>query len=402
MLRLVSLGGLFFMMGIAWLLSSDRKRIQFRIVGAGLVLQFVFALLILKTEPGRIVFERVEYYAGKLLGFSRAGSEFIFGALASPDSALKPGVIFAFQVLPTIIFFSALMAVLYHLRVMQKLIRGMAFVMQKTMKISGAESMAVAANAFIGQTEAPLVIEPYISGMTRSELMTLMTGGMATIAGSVLVAFVGMGLSAGHLIAASIMSAPAAVVIAKILYPESGKPLTLDQKKAEIKVGTSNLIDAAAEGATVGLKLALNVGAMLIAFIALIHMADAFLGIFGLSMQQVLGTLFYPFALVMGVPMDDCVTFGYLLGTKVSVNEFVAFTELSRIIETGGLSQRGTILATYALCGFANFSSIAIQVGGIGSIAPDRKKDLAALGLKAMVGGALASWMTACIAGLLI
>ena len=294
------------------------------------------------------------------------------------------------------------MAVLYHLRVMQKLIRGMAFVMQKTMKISGAESMAVAANAFIGQTEAPLVIEPYISGMTRSELMTLMTGGMATIAGSVLVAFVGMGLSAGHLIAASLMSAPAAVVIAKILYPESGKPLTLDQKKAEIKVGTSNLIDAAAEGATVGLKLALNVGAMLIAFIALIHMADAFLGIFGLSMQQVLGTLFYPFAMVMGVPMDDCVTFGYLLGTKVSVNEFVAFTELSRIIETGGLSQRGTILATYALCGFANFSSIAIQVGGIGSIAPDRKKDLAALGLKAMVGGALASWMTACIAGLLI
>lgn len=402
MLRLVSLGGLFFMMGIAWLLSSDRKRIQLRIVGAGLVLQFVFALLILKTEPGRIVFERVEHYAGKLLSFSRAGSEFIFGTLASPDSALKPGVIFAFQVLPTIIFFSALMAVLYHLRVMQKLIRGMAFVMQKTMKISGAESMAVAANAFIGQTEAPLVIEPYISGMTRSELMTLMTGGMATIAGSVLVAFVGMGLSAGHLIAASIMSAPAAVVIAKILYPESGKPLTMDQKKAEIKVGTSNLIDAAAEGATVGLKLALNVGAMLIAFIALIHMADAFLGIFGLSMQQVLGTLFYPFALVMGVPMDDCVTFGYLLGTKVSVNEFVAFTELSRVIEAGGLSQRGTILATYALCGFANFSSIAIQVGGIGSIAPDRKKDLAALGLKAMVGGALASWMTACIAGLLI
>jgi len=402
MLRLVSLGGLFFMMGIAWLLSSNRKRIQPRIILVGLGLQFLFALLILKTDPGRAVFERVEVYAGNLLSFSRAGSEFVFGVLASPDSALKPGVIFAFQVLPTIIFFSALMAVLYHLRIMQKIIRGMAFVMQKTMRISGAESMAVAANAFIGQTEAPLVIEPYVSGMTRSELMTLMTGGMATIAGSVLVAFVGMGLSAGHLVAASIMSAPAAVVIAKILCPETDKPVTLDQKKAEIQVGSSNLIDAAAEGATVGLKLALNVGAMLIAFIALIHMLDAFLGVFGLSMQSVLGTLFYPFALVMGVPMEDCVTFGYLLGTKVSVNEFVAFTELSRIVGDGGLSERGTILATYALCGFANFSSIAIQVGGIGSIAPDRKKDLAALGLKAMIGGALASWMTACIAGLLI
>ncbi len=402
MYRVLSFFGLLFMMGVAFLLSSNRRKIRLRIVLSGLLMQLVFALLILKTDPGRALFHNVELYAGRLLEFSRAGSEFVFGVLADPDSNLKPGVIFAFQVLPTIIFFSALMSVLYHLRLMQKVIRGMAYVMRKTMRISGAESMAVAANAFIGQTEAPLVIEPYVSGLTKSELMTLMTGGMATIAGSVLVAFVGMGISAGHLVAASIMSAPAAVVIAKILYPEVEKPVTLEEKKAEVTVKTTNLIDAAAEGATTGLKLAANVGAMLIAFIALIHMLDAGLGLVGLSMQSVLGTLFYPFAVMIGVPLQDCVTFGYLLGTKVSVNEFVAFTEMARVVGEGGLSERGAVLATYALCGFANFSSIAIQVGGIGAIAPDRKKDLAKLGLKAMIGGALASWMTACIAGILI
>ncbi len=402
MYRLVSLIGLVFMMLVALAVSENRKKIPFRVVIAGLLLQFFFALLILKTGPGRSAFHAVEIYAAKLLAFSQAGSEFVFGNLASPDSTLRPGFIFAFQVLPTIIFFSSLMAVLYHLGIMQKVIKGMAFVMQKTMKISGAESMAVAANTFVGQTEAPLVIEPYVSNMTMSELMTLMTGGMATIAGSVLVAYVGLGLNAGHLVAASIMSAPAAVLIAKIIYPETGKPLTLDEHKAEIKVNTSNLIDAAAEGATVGLKLALNVAAMLIAFIALIHMFDSFLGIFHTDLKTVLGTLFYPFAVVMGVPLKDCVSFGYLLGTKISVNEFVAYTELAKMTGAGVLSQRSTILATYALCGFANFSSIAIQVGGIGAIAPNRKKDLAKLGLKAMIGGALASWMTACVAGLLI
>ena len=402
MYRLVSLFGLVFMMLVAFAVSENRKKIPFRIIIGGLLLQFLFAVLILKTGPGRSAFHAVEIYAAKLLAFSQAGSEFVFGKLASPDSTLKPGFIFAFQVLPTIIFFSSLMAVLYHLRIMQKIIKGMAFIMQKTMKISGAESMAVAANTFVGQTEAPLVIEPYVSNMTMSELMTLMTGGMATIAGSVLVAYVGIGLNAGHLVAASIMSAPAAVLIAKIIYPEMGQPLTLDEHKAEIKVTTTNLIDAAAEGATVGLKLALNVGAMLIAFIALIHMCDAFLGIFHTDLKTVLGTLFYPFAVVIGVPLKDCVSFGYLLGTKISVNEFVAFTELAKMTSAGVLSERSSVLATYALCGFANFSSIAIQVGGIGSIAPNRKKDLAKLGLKAMIGGALASWMTACMAGLLI
>ncbi|NOY22964.1 MAG: NupC/NupG family nucleoside CNT transporter [Acidobacteria bacterium] len=402
MYRLVSLVGLIFMMLVAFAISENRKKISFRVIIGGLLLQFLFAVLILKTGPGQSAFHAVEMYAAKLLAFSQAGSEFVFGKLASPDSTLKPGFIFAFQVLPTIIFFSSLMAVLYHLHIMQKIIRGMAFVMQKTMRISGAESMAVAANTFVGQTEAPLVIEPYVSNMTMSELMTLMVGGMATIAGSVLVAYVGLGLNAGHLVAASIMSAPAAVLIAKIIYPEMGKPLTLDEHKAEIKVTTTNLIDAAAEGATVGLKLALNVAAMLIAFIALIHMFDAFLGIFHTNLKTVLGTLFYPFAVVMGVPLKDCVSFGYLLGTKISVNEFVAYTELAKMTSAGMLSHRSIVLATYALCGFANFSSIAIQVGGIGAIAPGRKKDLAKLGLKAMIGGALASWMTACVAGLLI
>ncbi len=402
MYRLVSLVGLVFMMLVAFAVSENRKKIPFRAVIGGLLLQFLFAVLILKTGPGRMAFHGIEIYAAKLLAFSQAGSEFVFGALAKPDSTLKPGFIFAFQVLPTIVFFSSLMAVLYHLHIMQKIIKGMAFIMQKTMRISGAESMAVAANTFVGQTEAPLVIEPYVANMTMSELMTLMTGGMATIAGSVLVAYVGLGLSAGHLVAASIMSAPAAVLIAKIIYPETGKPLTLDEHNAEIKVTTTNLIDAAAEGATVGLKLALNVAAMLIAFIALIHMFDAFLGIFHTDLKTVLGTVFYPFAVVMGVPLKDCVSFGYLLGTKISVNEFVAYTELAKMTGAGVLSHRSTILATYALCGFANFSSIAIQVGGIGAIAPNRKKDLAKLGLKAMIGGALASWMTACVAGLLI
>lgn len=390
------------MLSVAYLLSSDKKKINYKLVSTGILLQLFFAIIILKTGPGEAMFHSIEIYASKLLSFSEAGATFLFGKLGSQNSSLKPGFIFAFQVLPTIIFFSALMSILYHLKVMQWIIKGVAYVMQKTMKISGAESMAVAANAFIGQTEAPLVIEPYIKHMTNSELMTLMTGGMATIAGSVLVAYVGLGVSAGHLLAASIMSAPAAVVIAKIILPEKDNPDTLDIGKVDIPVNSVNVLDAACEGASVGLKLALNVGAMLIAFIALISMADSLLGTFGLTLKSVLGTIFYPFAVAMGVPLKDCVSFGYLLGTKVAVNEFVAYTELSTMISAGQLSDRATVIATYALCGFANFSSIAIQIGGIGGIAPNKKKQLAKLGLKAMVGGALASWITACIAGILI
>ncbi len=399
--RIVSFLGIFFMLFVAFLLSDRKKEVKPLPVAGGILLQFVFALLILKTDSGKAVFQHIEIYVSKLMDFSIKGASFVFGKLANQKDK-SVGFIFAFQVLPTVIFFSSIMSVLYHLKIMQKIVKGMAWIMQKTMKISGAESMAVAANSFIGQTEAPLVIAPYVKDMTISELATLMVGGFATIAGSVLVAYVSFGVSAGHLVAASIMSAPAAVVIAKIIYPETEEPKTLDLKKADIPVTTSNIIEAASEGATTGMKLALNIAAMLIAFIALIALADALLGVFGLSLKQVLGVAFYPFALAMGVPFEDCVKFGYLLGTKVSVNEFVAYLELGKMIQNHELTKRSAVLATYALCGFANFSSIAIQIGGIGGLAPERKKDLAKIGLKAMIGGALASWITACIAGILI
>ncbi|BBB32953.1 concentrative nucleoside transporter, CNT family [Thermotomaculum hydrothermale] len=391
----------FFMLFIAFLLSENKKEIKIKPVVGGILLQFVFALLILKTTTGREIFQHIEIYVSKLMEFSIKGASFVFGKLANQkDKSI--GFIFAFQVLPTVIFFSSIMSILYHLKIMQKVVKGMAWVMQKTMKISGAESMAVAANSFIGQTEAPLVIAPYVKDMTISELATLMVGGFATIAGSVLVAYVSFGVSAGHLVAASIMSAPAAVVIAKIIYPETEEPKTLDLKQVDIPITTSNIIEAASEGATTGMRLALNIAAMLIAFIALIALADAMLGVFGLSLKTVLGYIFYPFAIAMGVPVEDCAKFGYLLGTKVSINEFVAYLELGKMIQAKALSHRSVVLATYALCGFANFSSIAIQIGGIGGLAPERKKDLAKIGLKAMIGGALASWITACIAGILI
>ncbi len=389
------------MLFIAYLLSNNKKEIKFKPVLGGIILQFVFALLILKTTTGKEVFQHIEIYVSKLMEFSIKGASFVFGKLANQKNK-DIGFIFAFQVLPTVIFFSSIMSILYHLKIMQKVVKGMAWVMQKTMKISGAESMAVAANSFIGQTEAPLVIAPYIKDMTVSELATLMVGGFATIAGSVLIAYVSFGVSAGHLVAASIMSAPAAVVIAKIIYPEIEQPKTLDLKQVDIPIATSNIIEAASEGATTGMKLALNIAAMLIAFIALIALADAVLGVFGLSLKVVLGYIFYPFAVAMGVPLEDCTKFGYLLGTKVSINEFVAYLELGKMINSNTLSQRSITLATYALCGFANFSSIAIQIGGIGGLAPERKKDLAKIGLKTMIGGALASWITACIAGILI
>ena len=389
------------MLFIAYLLSENKKEIKYKPILGGIILQFVFALLILKTTTGREVFQHIEIYVSKLMEFSIKGASFVFGKLANQKDK-SVGFIFAFQVLPTVIFFSSIMSILYHLKIMQKVVKGMAWVMQKTMKISGAESMAVAANSFIGQTEAPLVIAPYVKDMTISELATLMVGGFATIAGSVLVAYVSFGVSAGHLVAASIMSAPAAVVIAKIIYPETEKPKTLDLKQVDIPITTSNIIEAASEGATTGMKLALNIAAMLIAFIALIALADAILGVFGLSLKIVLGYLFYPFAVAMGVPIEDCVRFGYLLGTKISINEFVAYLELGKMIHAHTLSERSIVIATYALCGFANFSSIAIQIGGIGGLAPERKKDLAKIGLKAMIGGALASWITACIAGILI
>ncbi len=426
--RLLSFFGCFVLIGIAWLLSNNKRQINYRVVIWGLLLQLVFAVIILKTAPGQAVFFYAKAVITKLLSFTDIGAEFLFGNIyrGDPDvvkglggggpyqlwdagsgSFVNIGISFAIHVLPTIIFFASLMSILYHLGVMQKLVQGVAWVMAKFMGTSGAESLSVASNIFVGQTEAPLVIRPFVAKMTQSELMAIMTGGFATIAGGVMAAYVRFGADAGHLMAASVMSAPAALVMAKIIFPETEKSATTDSAKISVEKNTVNVVDAAASGAADGLKLALNVGAMLLAFYALIHLLDfGFIkigSIFGLEefgLKKILGYAFAPLALVMCVETSDVLSFGYLLGTKVSLNEFVAFVQLGELKEV--ISPRSFTIGTYALCGFANFSSIAIQIGGIGSIAPERKGDLAKLGLKAMIGGALASWLTATIAGILI
>ncbi len=419
--RLISFAGLFFLLFLAWLISTNRRRINLRTVGWGLALQAVFAVLILKTGPGKQVFFVAREVINRLLGFTDAGASFLFGNLyrgdpnivqqlggpgpfqlwdAGASQFVNIGTIFAFHILPTIIFFASLMAVLYHLGVMQRIVEAFAWIMSRFMQTSGAESLSAASNIFVGQTEAPLVVRPYVPSMTMSELMAVMTGGFATIAGGVMAAYVRFGVDAGHLMAASVMSAPAALVIAKIIYPETQEPETMGTVKLTVEKKTSNVIDAAASGAADGLKLALNVGAMLMAFLSLIAMINFGLGFLGTSLREVLGYLFSPIAFFLGVPWKDILEMGNLLGTKISINEFVAFVELAQV--KSQISPRTFTIATYALCGFANFGSIAIQIGGIGGIAPSRRSDLARLGLRAMFGGALASWMTACIAGILI
>ncbi len=428
--------GLAALTGLAYLFSTNRKAISWRLVGIGIALQLVFALLVLQTSVGRVTFEAIGGGFARVLNFTYQGSLFVFGPLAEAagnDGSI--GFIFAFQVLPTIVFFASLMGILYYVRVIQPIVRGLGWVMAKSLRISGAEALSAAANVFIGQTEAPLVVRPYISPMTRSELMTLMTGGMATIAGGVLAAYVlflggdnpaEQAKFAGHLLSASIMSAPAAIVMAKILVPETGKPATMGEVKIVTESTDANVIEAAASGAGEGLKLALNVGAMLLAFIALIALINALLGwlgnpyLFGfqpwdlnaaiasasgghfdsLSLQSIFGFGFSPLAWLMGVEAKDILVFGTLLGEKIAINEFVAFASLAEAESI--LSERSVIIGTYALCGFANFSSIAIQIGGIGGIAPDRKSEIAQLGLRSVIGGALASWMTATIAGVLV
>jgi CNT family concentrative nucleoside transporter len=550
--RLISFLGIFFILGIAWLLSNNRKKINYRVIIWGLVLQISFAFIILKTTPGRAVFGATQSVIVRILAFTDEGASFMFGnlyransdltahiapgniqghvllldsdaapgvdlgatvvgerdtfsvALSNPGSEaqwvenvvfqdtaqfrmvapvlpfsipkksqaelvllFQPkkagkafseikiigdsvaeakltvtaegtqaplsllqvgskspmraqfkelGVIFAFHILPTIIFFAALMSVLYHFGIIQKLVQAMAWIMARTMGTSGAESLSAASNIFVGQTEAPLVIKPYVSEMTRSELMAIMTGGFATIAGGVLAAYVRFGVDAGHLLAASVMSAPAALMLAKIIYPETEKSKTSGKINLQVEKQTANVIDAAVAGAGDGLRLAVNVGAMLMAFISLIAMLNFGLGHideiinfvtfqatsfhWNLSIKQILGYIFAPFSFFMGVSWKDILEVGNLLGTKISLNEFVAYIELTNLKES--ISPRSFIIATYALCGFANFSSIAIQIGGIGSIAPNRRSDLAQIGLKAMLGGALASWLTATIAGMLL
>lgn len=420
---LFGLFGLSVLIGIAWLFSNNRSAVDWRLVGTGITLQIGFAALVLLVPGGREVFDALGHGFVKILEFVTAGSTFIFGSLMDTS---KFGFIFAFQVLPTIIFFAAFMGVLYHLGVMQAIVRGMAWAITKVMRVSGAETTSVCASVFIGQTEAPLTVRPYIPRMTESELITMMIGGMAHIAGGVLAAYVGMlgggdpeqqAFYAKHLLAASIMAAPATLVVAKLLIPETGNPLTRGTVKMEIEKTTSNVIDAAAAGAADGLRLALNIGAMLLAFIALIALINAPLtwigDVTGLAamlgkptdLATIFGYLLAPIAWVIGVPWQDATTVGSLIGQKVVINEFVAYLQLADIVngrvEGVELTEKGRLIATYALCGFANFSSIAIQIGGIGGLAPERRQDLARFGLRAVLGGTLATFMTATIAGVL-
>ncbi|PZP62461.1 MAG: NupC/NupG family nucleoside CNT transporter [Pseudoxanthomonas spadix] len=415
--------GLVVLLGITWLFSNNKRAVDWRLVVTGVALQIGFAALVLLVPGGRDVFDWLGKVFVKVLSFVGEGSNFIFGSLMDVP---KAGFIFAFQVLPTIIFFSALMGVLYHLGVMQAVVRAMAWAITKVMRVSGAETTSVCASVFIGQTEAPLTVRPYIPRMTESELITMMIGGMAHIAGGVLAAYVGMlgngdpvqqAFYAKHLLAASIMAAPATLVVSKILIPETGTPLTRGTVKMEVEKTTSNIIDAAAAGAGDGLRLALNIGAMLLAFIALIALLNAPLTWFGewsglaaaigrpTNLATILGYVLAPVAWVIGTPWADATTVGSLIGQKVVINEFVAYTELARIVNGQvpgvSLSADGSLIATYALCGFANFSSIAIQIGGIGGLAPERRADLARFGLRAVLGGSIATFMTATIAGVL-
>ncbi len=419
--------GILILLGVAWMLSTARRRINIRIVLVGLGLQMMLAFLLIGFAPVRETFEYLAQGVTKLLSFSQAGGQFLFGNLT--DGSQAWGFIFAVQVLPTIVFFASLMAILYHLGIMQRLVASLAWVLRLTLGVSGTEALSAAANIFVGQTEAPLCIKPYLPRMTRSQIMLVMTGGFATIAGSVLAAFVGMlgGADeaaqvefAKHLLTASVMSAPGAFVIAKILMPETEEQMNETEIRAlgSGERTTVNILDAAAAGATDGLKLALNVAAMLVAFVALIALLDwplgalhgtmlgswfeGMLGLDRLSLVGLLGVLFSPVAVLMGISGADVFTVGELLGTSMVATEFLAYIGLSDHIAAGTIDHRSAVIVTYALCGFANFPSIAIQIGGLTAIAPERRSDFARIGPRAMLAGALTCWMTGCIASLFI
>ena len=440
--NLVSVVGLFVMLGLAWLMSSDRRNVNWRLVGMGLGLQLVLAAILFQSQswdwggryPNGILFAGVESFFQAIMDYVAQGAGFVFRANGIAEgNSTDPMVVlktFAFGVLPTVIFFAALMSILYHIGLMERVIRAMAWVMQRTLGTSGAESLAAAANVLVGHTEAPLVVRPYVESMTRSELNALMVGGFATITGSLMAIFVAQGISAGHILTASIISAPAALVIAKILQPETETPVTHSGDMEPMERTASNVIEAAANGASEGMKLAINIAAMLIAFLALIAMADSLLAGLGelvewlynkmvgagsaidlhWNLNNLFATIFYPFALVMGIEPTDCNLAGQLLGKKMVVNEFVAYLDMANVLHdmqahgeaaTQTMSKRTEIILTYALAGFSNFGAIGIQLGGIGPLAPTRRSDLAQLGLRAMLGGMLACSMTACIAGML-
>jgi CNT family concentrative nucleoside transporter len=431
--RLISVLGIIVFIGLAWLMSSHKRRVNPRIIIGGLVLQFLFAAFILQTTVGSRFFDALDFAFTTLLGCVSAGSEFVFG----PGYAEH---FFAFKVLPTIIFFSAFMSIFYYYGVMQFVVSMFARVMQVTLGTSGAETLSAAANIFVGQTEAPLVIRPYISSMTISELNAIMIGGFATMAGGVLAAYVDMGISAKHLLSASVMAAPAGLMIAKILQPEVDEPKTLGHVKLDVKDPSANVLEAIANGGVGGLQLALNVGAMLIVFLALIALINLMLAWLGdtlgftghvsiptvpptngigaipmplpaeistasWSLEAALGVIFKPFAWLMGIEWNDCARAGELLGLKMAANEFIAYGRLAEWTKLGTdavISDRTRQIMTYALCGFANFSSIGIQLGGIGGIAPDRRGDLAKLGLRAMLGGTLVAFINACVANIML
>ena len=403
---MVGILGIFVLLGIAYILSNNKSKIDFKLVSWGLVIQFLFALLILKSPIGKPVFSYLDKIITKLISFSDAGGDFLFKSFV-PDVGFHVGLInFAFRALPTIVFFSGLMAVMYHLGIIQFVVKWIAKGMQKTMGTSGSETLSVSANIFVGQTEAPLMVRPFISKMTKSELMSVMTGGFATAAGGVLALYViwlkDIPGIAGHLLAASVMSAPAAMVIAKIIYPETEESETMGDLKVEVEKTDTNSLDALGRGATEGLKLAANVAAMLVAFVSVVAMFNYILGFGGTSLQEIMGLLFKPLAWTMGVPWEEAEIMGTLMGEKLVLTELIAYGDLRNFISNGELSERTAIIASYALCGFANFGSIGIQIGGLSSIAPNRRSDIASLAFKAMIGGALASWITASIAGILI
>ena len=393
--QLTGIIGIIVLLGIAYLLSNNRKLINLNIIAWGLGLQISFAFIILKTPLGKALFSYLNVIIIKLISFADAGSDFLFKSFVPEVGYHLALVNFAFRALPVIIFFSSLIAVTYHFGIIQFIIKKIAFIMEKTMKTSGAETLSVSANIFVGQTEAPILIRPYISSMTKSELMTVMVGGFATVAGSVMALYVSwlnnIPSIAGHLLAASVMSAPAALMIAKIIYPETEKPKTFDSKNIDVNTTDTNAMDAIGRGATDGMKLAANVAAMLIAFISMVAMVNFILGYANTSLQEILGFIFKPIAWTMGIPWDEAKIVGTLMGEKIVLTELIAFGDLSNLIEQNLLSERSSIIASYALCGFANFGSIGIQLGGIGAMAPERRNDLSNLVIKAMIGGALAS-----------
>jgi concentrative nucleoside transporter, CNT family len=406
MARLAGLLGLLAIICCAYLFSTRRSAIQKRVLVWGIVLQVAFAFLVLKTKFGEL-FYAVSLLVNAVLNYTAAGSSFVFGDKLGLKND-QFGVIFAFQVLPIVIFIASLFAILYYLGIMQVFVKSMAIVMQRFMGTSGAESTSVAASVVMGQTEAPLTIRPFLESLTESELFTVMVSGMAHVSGAVMGAYVAIaGVSITHLLTAVIMTAPATVMLAKMFVPETGTPVTAGTLRVDIERPGVNVIDAAAHGAGDGLHLALNIAGMLIAFLALIAMINGGLGWMHLhvtwipeSLQQILAFLFAPIAWMLGVSWNDCATIGKLLGTRMVLNEFVAFLDLAKVKTI--LQPRSFVIATFALCGFANLSSIAIQIGGIGALAPSRKSDLARLGLKAMIVGTLANFMSACIAGILL